>query len=481
MVRPNAHRRRIAISRRRRAVPSALAEVSCIVADRRRCRSDTAGCANRRGRRAAGHLAGGRHCPRWARSQCCRRQREARPDAEAAARDPDARAGATSGTDCPAPRAERPAVTAAPEVASTAPRALGRRLLPLQIAVGLSGVVFWVPVEKLFMTQIGFTPRSVAVMAAAYAAVVPLLEVPSGILADRWSRNRIMGCAGIALFASTLLGGLSRNVPTYIGAAMMLGVYFALSSGTVDSIVYDVVLEETGSSDQYEAWIGRTPDRRERRLRPERARRWRARWLVVCSVHLLRDAAVRGDRRRRLLALRRATSAPRGGTGCVASPRCLDVPNDPHRADTAARRAAGGARRAAVSSRIRIRTVMARRAGRPGRTLRPLLGGSRRHPRRRRLPDRKTEPRAAHDRRVARSHCACSGVLAHPDRLPDCRGRGAGRPGAPPSDHEHPRRQAAARRRAVPGAGRRFFRSRHAVLGAVLAVLAAVRMVRAQP
>src|SRR5215471_722093 len=256
MVRPNAHRRCIAISRRRRAVPSALAEVSCIVADRRRCRSDTAGCANRRGRRAAGHLAGGHHCPRWARSQCCRRQREARPDAEAAARDPDARAGATSGTDCPAPRPERPAVTAAPEVARTAPRTLGRRLLPLQIAVALSGVVFWVPVEKLFMTQIGFTPRSVAVMAAAYAVVVPLLEVPSGVLADRWSRNRMLMVATAALLASSLLGGLSHNVPTYIAAAMILGVYFALYSGTVDSVVYDTVLEETGSNDLYETWIG---------------------------------------------------------------------------------------------------------------------------------------------------------------------------------------------------------------------------------
>ena len=38
---------------------------------------------------------------------------------------------------------------------------------------------------------------------------------------------------------------------------MLLGVYFALSSGTVDSAVYDAVLEETGSSDAYEAWIGR--------------------------------------------------------------------------------------------------------------------------------------------------------------------------------------------------------------------------------
>jgi len=147
-------------------------------------------------------------------------------------------------------------VSAALAVAA-APRTLARRLVPLQVAMGLQGVILWVPVEKLFMTQIGFTPRSVAIMAAAYAAVVPLLEVPSGILADRWSRNRIMVCASIALLASSLLGGLSTNVPTYIAAAMVLGVYFALSSGTVDSIVYDVVLEETGSSEQYETWIGR--------------------------------------------------------------------------------------------------------------------------------------------------------------------------------------------------------------------------------
>jgi predicted MFS family arabinose efflux permease len=135
---------------------------------------------------------------------------------------------------------------------------LVRRLVPLQVGVGLQGLALWVPVEKLFMTQIGFTPTSVGVMAAAYAAVVPLLEVPSGILADRWSRNRIMVCATVALLASSLVGGLSSSVESYIASAMILGAYFALSSGTVDSIVYDVVLEETGSTDQYELWIGRT-------------------------------------------------------------------------------------------------------------------------------------------------------------------------------------------------------------------------------
>jgi hypothetical protein len=46
-------------------------------------------------------------------------------------------------------------------------------------------------------------------------------------------------------------------VATYIGAALILGVYFAMNSGTVDSVVYDAVVEETGSSDRYEHWIGR--------------------------------------------------------------------------------------------------------------------------------------------------------------------------------------------------------------------------------
>jgi predicted MFS family arabinose efflux permease len=104
-----------------------------------------------------------------------------------------------------------------------APRSLARRLVPLQVAVALQGMVLWVPIEKLFMTQIGFTARSIGVMAAAYAAVVPLFEVPSGILADRWSRNMILVCASAALLTSSLVGGLSTSVPIYIASAMILG------------------------------------------------------------------------------------------------------------------------------------------------------------------------------------------------------------------------------------------------------------------
>jgi hypothetical protein len=135
--------------------------------------------------------------------------------------------------------------------------ALAQRLRPLQIGAGLQGFMLWVPVEKLFQTQIGFNAASIGLMAAAYAAVVPLLEVPSGILADRWSRRGILIISSVAAAASALVGGLSHDVATYIVAAMILGVYFAMNSGTVDSVVYDTVIEETGSADLYEKWIGR--------------------------------------------------------------------------------------------------------------------------------------------------------------------------------------------------------------------------------
>jgi MFS family permease len=134
---------------------------------------------------------------------------------------------------------------------------LGKRLAPLYVAVGLQGFMLWVPVEKLFMNEIGFNVTSIGVMAAAYAAFVPIVEVPSGILADRWSRRGVLVLASLALALTALIGGASTNVPMYIGSALALGVYFAMYSGTMDALVYDTVLEETGDSSSFERLLGR--------------------------------------------------------------------------------------------------------------------------------------------------------------------------------------------------------------------------------
>lgn len=137
------------------------------------------------------------------------------------------------------------------------PRSLRRRLLPLHVGVALQGMMLWPAVEKLFMTQIGFTAASVGLVAAAYSVVSPLLEVPTGILADRWSRRGLLIVSAVALGGCSLVGGLSRGVPMYVVSALLLGVYFAMYSGTVEAVVYDTVVEQTGASDGYQKWLGR--------------------------------------------------------------------------------------------------------------------------------------------------------------------------------------------------------------------------------
>jgi MFS family permease len=134
---------------------------------------------------------------------------------------------------------------------------LRARLLPLHLGVALQGFVLWYPVEKLFMSEIGFDAATVGLMAAAYAAVVPLFEVPSGVLADRWSRRGVLVAASVALAVCSLVGGLSTNVPTYIAGVLALGLYFAMYSGTLEAMVYDTLLEETGDSADFERHIGR--------------------------------------------------------------------------------------------------------------------------------------------------------------------------------------------------------------------------------
>ena len=174
-----------------------------------------------------------------------------------------------------------------PMNAVTPRRTLGRRLLPLQAAIACK-IHLWVAVEKLFMSEIGFTAASTGDGRRVRRGRADAGGA-SGILADRWSRHGVLGGQRRAR-GEPLLGGLSHRVPSYVVAAMVLGVYFAFSSGTVDSIVYDTVLEETGIGAEYEKSIGRV------RI-VERPRWWPVRCSVACwpaglgPLHLLRHRA----------------------------------------------------------------------------------------------------------------------------------------------------------------------------------------------
>jgi MFS family permease len=117
-------------------------------------------------------------------------------------------------------------------------------------------LVFWAPIEKVFLKSIGFDQATLGLMAACYAILIPLLDLASGILADRRSRKGVLILASFASMLNALLGGVSHDVPTYLVSTLFFGVEVALISGTYESIVYDTLLEQTGQSHAFEKRLG---------------------------------------------------------------------------------------------------------------------------------------------------------------------------------------------------------------------------------
>ena len=107
------------------------------------------------------------------------------------------------------------------------------------------------------MVSIGFNTASIGLMVAIMSLVMLVVETPSGILADRWSRKgvAILGCA--ALLIGSVVGALSFNELVYLLSAVFWGIYSALYSGAYDAMIYDTAVEEDGDSHKFQYYLGR--------------------------------------------------------------------------------------------------------------------------------------------------------------------------------------------------------------------------------
>lgn len=131
------------------------------------------------------------------------------------------------------------------------------RLVPLYVSGLFQGIIFWYAIEKVFMEHIGFSPSLIALNVILISVTVLLLNVPSGILADRWSRKGVLllGCG--ASLVGTLLLGLSNSVVAYMAASCLFGAHFALNSGVTDTMIYDTLVEMQGERKGFEKYLGR--------------------------------------------------------------------------------------------------------------------------------------------------------------------------------------------------------------------------------
>ncbi len=136
-------------------------------------------------------------------------------------------------------------------------RPIEARLRPLYATGFIHGFALWYSIEKLFMRSIGLNDYLITIATIVYITVMMIANIPLGILADRWSRKGVLYLATCALIASSVICGLSHGLVMYAAGISVWGLFYAAYAGTYDSVIYDVVLEETGSADSFERRYGR--------------------------------------------------------------------------------------------------------------------------------------------------------------------------------------------------------------------------------
>ncbi len=103
----------------------------------------------------------------------------------------------------------------------------------------LTGLVFWYGIEKVFMRSIGISAFGIALNAMVFLLTLLLLDVPAGVLADRWSRKYTLIMAIIFLAVSTVVLGTSHSLAGYLVGTVIYALYVVTTSGTFQALTYD--------------------------------------------------------------------------------------------------------------------------------------------------------------------------------------------------------------------------------------------------
>ncbi len=98
---------------------------------------------------------------------------------------------------------------------------------------------FYVPVLTLYWQARGLTLFQIAALQSLLVGAQFLLEVPTGIVADRFGRRWSFRLALVAQLLGEIVFLLARDYPLFIAAQLLAGLGFALASGSVEALVYD--------------------------------------------------------------------------------------------------------------------------------------------------------------------------------------------------------------------------------------------------
>lgn len=112
------------------------------------------------------------------------------------------------------------------------------------------------PLYGVMFVEHGLSPFQVSLTLMAWATVGFVLQIPSGVLADRWSRRWLLAVAQIMKALGFVVWMLYPGFWGYLIGLMLWGVKSALTNGTFEALVYDELNAE-GRAGDYARIMGR--------------------------------------------------------------------------------------------------------------------------------------------------------------------------------------------------------------------------------
>ena len=97
--------------------------------------------------------------------------------------------------------------------------------------------VYWL--YSLVFVDDGITPTQLSALLGLWSMTAVVAEVPTGALADRWSRRRAVAAGGALEAAGFLAWIVSPNPAGYAVGFVLWGIGGSFASGALEALLYD--------------------------------------------------------------------------------------------------------------------------------------------------------------------------------------------------------------------------------------------------
>ena len=111
------------------------------------------------------------------------------------------------------------------------------------LATALVHFAFFTPIIQLFFLENNLTITKIAFLGVIWNIVRMILEIPSGILADKWGRKKVLVISSLFAILQVIFFIGATNYWYFVGASIISAISYSFLSGTETAWFYDTLKE----------------------------------------------------------------------------------------------------------------------------------------------------------------------------------------------------------------------------------------------